>query len=234
MKFVGTETADLESKMPEYEKAVQSGIMGASVKGILNDRGLALMCAKAELDGHKELNKSLKMRYDQIMDFFRRHVLYLQSERKKLAEELKFAPDHPKELTKELREASIHYEKIYRILQEQHQHKFILSQLAFSSEKEKNEHLNRMEVEMDEHVRLGSIQHLTTLKQMQAKHGCSEENVIDDTKAEQTSGTCVGDEKTDEHLVAIMGYNIERTVDYYKTMDLENLDVDDEMAVQKF
>ncbi len=166
MKFVGTETADLESKMPEYEKAVQSGIMGASVKGILNDRGLALMCAKAELDGHKELNKSLKMRYDQIMDFFRRHVLYLQSERKKLAEELKFAPDHPKELTKELREASIHYEKIYRILQEQHQHKFILSQLAFSSEKEKNEHLNRMEVEMDEHVRLGSIQHLRTLKQM--------------------------------------------------------------------
>ncbi len=31
-----------------------------------------------------------------------------------------------------------------------------------------------------------------------------------------------------------MGYNIERTVDYYETMDLKNLDVDDEMAVQKF
>ena len=233
MKFVGKETALLETKFPEYKRSVEEGINGASVKGILNDRGLAVICAKAELDGHKDLSKSLKMRYDQILDFYRCHVRFLQSERKNITEELGFAPEHPKGLTKDFINSSNHYEKMFRYVTEQNQHKIFLSQLAFSTDKEKIDHIHSMEVETEEHIRLGSIQHLTTLTELQHQHGKENTTEPDESDFKNISGT-LSNHDVDEHLLVEMGWNIEKTNSYYKQLDISKLEIDDDDVVNSF
>ena len=68
---------------------------------------------------------------------------------------------------------------------------------------------------------------------MQGKYGIQNTIAPDGNDGNPNAGTLL-DEPPEEHLVAVMGMNNERNVDYYETLDLSTLSVDDEAVTDKF
>lgn len=167
MKYVRLQMMEEERRLDNWEDRIKEGLPGDKQPGPINEARLAVMCAQAQLESNRSVQKSLKLRYEQLLFVFTEYVQKLQKERAEIALELCFKEDDPKELTKEMVDSSLHYERIYRALREQNQTKFIYSMLEFPTPASRNDHILKMEVECDDHVYLGCIQHIKKLLELQ-------------------------------------------------------------------
>ena len=225
MRYVRMEMLEHEQKLQRWEESINNGLDRDNKPGPINKPCLAVMCAKAQLASNRDVHKSLNLRYEQLLFILTEYVQMMQKERREIAAELGFTEDDPKELTTELVENSLHYDRIYRVLCEQNQTKFIYSQLEFPTPESRNDHLLRMEVECDDHIYLGCSQHIKKLFDLQATEQATRKSNISSGTLTETAVP----EHDSNDVVELQTKKKAKigSYEYFKEMDMELVPVDD-------